>query len=39
MVLDYLRERGCNEGQGYFICEPLPGQAVAEWLKKHGLHG
>jgi diguanylate cyclase (GGDEF)-like protein/PAS domain S-box-containing protein len=34
-ILTYLRERGCHEGQGYFICRPLAGEALAEWLWKN----
>jgi EAL domain-containing protein (putative c-di-GMP-specific phosphodiesterase class I) len=35
-VLGYLRERGCNEGQGYFICRPLGGDDLAAWIRRPG---
>jgi diguanylate cyclase (GGDEF)-like protein/PAS domain S-box-containing protein len=38
-VFAYLRERGCQEGQGYFICRPLSGQRFAAWLHAEAAHG
>ena len=29
---DYLRERGCDVIQGYYICRPLPPDAFLTWL-------
>jgi diguanylate cyclase (GGDEF)-like protein/PAS domain S-box-containing protein len=33
--LDYLRRQGCDLAQGFFIGEPLPGAALADWLREH----
>jgi diguanylate cyclase (GGDEF)-like protein/PAS domain S-box-containing protein len=32
-VMTYLQERGCHQGQGYFICKPLSGQEILKWMK------
>ncbi|SNT07366.1 PAS domain S-box-containing protein/diguanylate cyclase (GGDEF) domain-containing protein [Noviherbaspirillum humi] len=32
-VLEYLREHGCHEGQGYFICKPMSGEAMIDWIR------
>lgn len=29
----FLRERGCDLAQGYFIARPMPAEAVAGWLQ------
>ncbi len=31
--LDYLREQGCNEVQGYFFCHPLPADQLEVFIK------
>jgi diguanylate cyclase (GGDEF)-like protein len=31
--LDFLRERGCDSAQGFFLAKPLSGQAVTELLE------
>lgn len=33
-ALQYLRERGCQLGQGYYFSRPLPQLALGEWVKK-----
>jgi EAL domain-containing protein (putative c-di-GMP-specific phosphodiesterase class I) len=30
--LDFLRERGCDVAQGYFLARPLPAAAMTELL-------
>lgn len=37
--LDYLRQRGCDEGQGFFIGRPMPAEAVAELLGNRATAG
>lgn len=32
-VLDYLRERGCHQGQGYYFSRPLPEPALQAWCR------
>ena len=32
--LEFLRERGCDEIQGYLYSKPLPADALIDWLKK-----
>lgn len=32
---DFLREAGCDAGQGYFISKPLPADEFARWLMQH----
>nr|WP_051158511.1 GGDEF domain-containing phosphodiesterase [Nodosilinea nodulosa] len=31
--LAYLKERGCEEGQGFYFSRPLPAEALATWLQ------
>lgn len=31
-LIAVLRDLGCNFGQGYFICRPLPFDNLAEWI-------
>jgi diguanylate cyclase (GGDEF)-like protein/PAS domain S-box-containing protein len=31
--LDYLRHHGCDEGQGFYLCKPLPGDAFLTWFR------
>jgi diguanylate cyclase (GGDEF)-like protein/PAS domain S-box-containing protein len=32
VVLDRLRALGCDVGQGYYLCRPIPGDQLMEWL-------
>lgn len=32
--MDMVKAQGCNEGQGYFFCRPMPKEAVHNWLEK-----
>lgn len=32
---EFLREAGCDAGQGYFISEPVPAADFALWLARH----
>ena len=36
VVYSWLREEGCDIGQGYAICRPLPADQVETWVKTHG---
>jgi diguanylate cyclase (GGDEF)-like protein/PAS domain S-box-containing protein len=36
-IFSYLRERGCDEGQGYFVCKPLSGHELAIWMQTNAL--
>ena len=36
-IFGYLRERGCDEGQGYFVCKPLSGPELAVWMQTNAL--
>jgi diguanylate cyclase (GGDEF)-like protein len=38
-TLELLRAMGCGQGQGYFLCRPLPGAALLEWLREGFLAG
>ncbi len=31
--LDYLRDRGCDQVQGFYVCKPLPGEAFQSWYR------
>jgi len=31
--LHFLREKGCEEVQGYYFCRPLPPDTLLEWMK------
>jgi len=31
-ALQYLRERGCQQGQGYYFSRPLPDAQLRAWL-------
>lgn len=33
--LNFLREHGCNEAQGYFIARPMPAEAFFNWAMQH----
>jgi diguanylate cyclase (GGDEF)-like protein len=37
--LDFLRERRCDVGQGFFLARPLSGQAVTELLEARTMRG
>jgi EAL domain-containing protein (putative c-di-GMP-specific phosphodiesterase class I) len=30
---DFVRNRGCDVAQGYFIAKPMPGAELPEWIK------
>ncbi|HUP98155.1 MAG TPA: EAL domain-containing protein [Usitatibacter sp.] len=32
--LDFLRNKGCEEAQGYLFCRAMPPDDLAEWLKR-----
>ncbi|MER2494271.1 EAL domain-containing protein [Catenovulum sediminis] len=32
-VIDYLRQVGCDEGQGYFYAKPMSSEAFQKWIK------
>ncbi|MFP5428534.1 MAG: EAL domain-containing protein, partial [Gammaproteobacteria bacterium] len=32
---DFLRNAGCNQGQGYLMARPMPAQALQAWLVQH----
>lgn len=34
-TLDYLQQNGCNQAQGFFISQPLPAAAFADWYRAH----
>jgi EAL domain-containing protein (putative c-di-GMP-specific phosphodiesterase class I) len=33
--LDYLRQRGCDEGQGFYFSRPVPAEIVPQHLGTH----
>jgi len=33
--LDYLRSRGCDEAQGYWLCKPVPADEVRNFMARH----
>lgn len=33
--LDYLREKQCDEIQGYWLCKPVPAQEVCTFMARH----
>lgn len=33
--LDYLRSRGCDEAQGYWLCKPLPAEEARSFMARH----
>lgn len=35
LAMKLVREIGCDFGQGYFVCPPLPPGQVTAWLKQH----
>lgn len=35
--LDYLKEQGCEEAQGYYYCRPLNAEKFEEFVKKYNL--
>jgi diguanylate cyclase (GGDEF)-like protein/PAS domain S-box-containing protein len=37
-VLNYLRNQGCHQAQGFYICKPLSGDEFATWYR-HYLNG
>lgn len=34
-VLDYIRSRGCRQGQGFYLGKPMSGAAFESWYRKH----
>ena len=36
-ALELLREMGCDQAQGYHLCEPLPPVALQSWLQARGM--
>ena len=38
-VLELLGHMGCDFIQGYYICEPLPGEQLEIWLARHSAGG
>lgn len=32
---DFLRNAGCNQGQGYLMARPMPAQVLQAWLVQH----
>ena len=36
--LHFLREKGCEEVQGYYFSRPLPPDALLEWMKAWVAH-
>lgn len=32
---DYLRSRGCDEAQGYWLCKPVPADEVRNFMARH----
>jgi diguanylate cyclase (GGDEF)-like protein len=38
-ALDWLKQRGCEKAQGYFISRPQPIAELNEWLKKQKTEG
>lgn len=34
---DFLRDAGCDAGQGYYISEPVPAPQFAAWLRRHSV--
>jgi EAL domain-containing protein (putative c-di-GMP-specific phosphodiesterase class I) len=35
--LEFLREHGCQEGQGYYFSRPLPASAFEAYLREHQI--
>ena len=33
--MEFLRDQGCDELQGYYHCRPLPADAVWEWMQEN----
>ena len=33
-TLDMLRDLGCGEAQGYYMCRPQPAEDLGEWLRE-----
>jgi EAL domain-containing protein (putative c-di-GMP-specific phosphodiesterase class I) len=33
--LDYLRSRGCDEAQGYWLCKPVSADEVRNFMTRH----
>ncbi|GIZ50263.1 sensor domain-containing protein [Noviherbaspirillum aridicola] len=34
--LAYLRELGCDQAQGYYLCRPISGDEFSAWYRRHG---
>jgi diguanylate cyclase (GGDEF)-like protein/PAS domain S-box-containing protein len=37
-ALTYLREHGCHQAQGYFICKPLSSNDLIRWVQTRSVH-
>lgn len=37
--LDYLRDHGCDEVQGYYVCRPVTGSAFSAWYRGYEVNG
>ncbi|WP_420472643.1 PAS domain S-box protein [Noviherbaspirillum sp. ST9] len=35
-AMDYLRQHGCNQAQGYHVCRPVPSDLFEEWYRSRG---
>jgi EAL domain-containing protein (putative c-di-GMP-specific phosphodiesterase class I) len=35
-VLHYLRQHGCTQAQGFYLCEPLSADSFETWYREYG---
>jgi EAL domain-containing protein (putative c-di-GMP-specific phosphodiesterase class I) len=33
--MEVLRERGCDEVQGYWLCKPVPAEEACRFMARH----